>query len=102
MMSRVPLTLACTAGAMLAGAGLTLGIQSLGSSTLARVQQGPDGWNHVGAAATGIGALVGASFIAARAGTAAIGVPVITGAIAGATAGAYLLAPSVRRFLAEH
>jgi hypothetical protein len=90
------------AGAAVAAAGGTLAIQGFQAEPLATVQTTPRGANHIGGAVAGVGVTVGASFIAGRAGTAKVGVPVITGAIAGAGAGAYLLAPSIRRMLAEH
>jgi hypothetical protein len=90
------------AGSALLAAGTTLAIQAFGDEPIATVQKTPRGANHIGGAGAGVAAVVGASFIAARAGTARVGVPAITSAVAGAGAGAYLLAPAIRRYLAEH
>jgi hypothetical protein len=84
------------------GTALTLGAQAIADRPLARTQQGPEGFNHLGAGVAGLGGIITGATIGARAGSAAVAWPLVLGSIAGAATGAYLLAPSIRRWAAEH
>ena len=86
--------------------GATLAVQALGDEPIATVQREVRGVNHVTAGVAGGAALVAAGGFAIwaqeNARSAAPGVSALIGASVGAVAGAYLLAPAIRRFTAEH
>jgi hypothetical protein len=99
-------TVALTAAGLAGGAAIatatTLGIQRISSGEFATVQQGPTASNWWvgmgGASAAGIGAITWAN-TGGR--TAAAALPLL-GAAVGAFTGAYLVAPAIRRWSAEH
>ena len=86
--------------------GITLAIQAFGDEPLATVQQHKRPSNHWTAGGTAAISLIGAAGFAIHASDYGLptpkAVPMLLGASVGAATGAYLLAPAIRRFLAEH
>ena len=86
--------------------GVALAIQSRSEGGLPAVQQRPEFANHMSFGSVGLAGLTGAGTYGVWADGSGRsygpGVSALLGASVGAAAGAYLVAPSIRRWMSEH